>query len=417
MIFRTVSNTSFREPRMFAENCGQRALLPVRSAQTEKRPMGVRNRFTSRTLMRVLWLVLVASGMGHAAGRPEVWKVEPPDWWIGHSLNPVRIMIRGANLTGARVEIDRAGIHPGEPWVNPKGTYAFVDLMIDRGARRCPVSLRLTTAFGTARVPSTIQEPLSREGRFEGFSPDDLIYLIMPDRFANGDRSNDDPPRSRGLLDRSKRRYYHGGDLVGIIERLPYLKELGVTAIWLNPVYDNSDSLDRNEGDRDEAISDYHGYGAVDLNAVEEHFGDLATLRKLVDAAHRLGMKVILDQVANHTGPHHPWIEDTPTPTWFNGTAGSHLSNAWQTWTLADPYSMTGMQRATLEGWFAGILPDLNQRDREAARYLTQNTLWWIGSNRHRRNSGGHTPLCAAALLARLDASDQAGVPEVSRCR
>jgi neopullulanase len=342
--------------------------------------MQLTHHLSDKSLMRVLLLVVVASWMAHAAGPPEVSKVEPPNWWIGHSWNPVRIMIRGANLTGARVETDGAGIYPGEPWVNSKGTYVFVDLMIDRGARAGPVSLRLTTASGTAHVPFTIQEPLSREGRFGGFSPDDLIYLIMPDRFANGDRANDDPPRSRGLLDRSKPRYYHGGDLAGIIERLPYFKELGVTAIWLNPIYDNSDRLDRMRANLQETITDYHGYGSVDFYAVEEHFGDLATAREVVDAAHGLGINVILDQVANHTGPRHPWVADPPTPTWFNGTAGSHLSNAWQTWTLADPHSTAGMRQATLEGWFAGMLPDLNQGDREVARYLIQNTLWWIGS-------------------------------------
>ncbi len=128
-----------------------------------------------------------------------------------------------------------------------------------------------------------------------------------------------------------KPRYYHGGDFQGIINRLPYLKSLGVTALWINPWYDNNNGLNRKEIYDGQPITDYHGYGAIDFYGVEEHFGDLATLRELVEAAHRLGMKVIQDQVANHTGPYHPWVTDSPTPTWYNGTADRHLANTWQT--------------------------------------------------------------------------------------
>ncbi len=201
----------------------------------------------------------------------------------------------------------------------------------------------------------------------------------MPDRFANGDPTNDDPPQSPGLLDRSKGRYYHGGDLQGVIDHLPYLKNLGITALWMNPVYDNNNGLNEKETYDGKAITDYHGYGAVDFYAVEEHLGDLALFRKLVDDAHKLGLKVIQDEVANHTGPYHPWVKDSPTPTWFNGTEAKHLANTWQTWTLQDPNSPPAMQKATLDGWFINILPDLNQDDPECARYLIQNTLWWVG--------------------------------------
>jgi glycosidase len=117
----------------------------------------------------------------------------------------------------------------------------------------------------------------------------------------------------------------------------------------------------------------------VDYYAVEEHFGTLDKFRELVDKAHAAGIKIIQDQVANHTGPYHPWVHDPPTPTWLNGTEAQHLSNTWRTWTLIDPHATSEMRKSTLEGWFAGILPDLNQNDPEVARYLIQNTLWWIG--------------------------------------
>jgi glycosidase len=201
----------------------------------------------------------------------------------------------------------------------------------------------------------------------------------MPDRFANGDPSNDSPPKAPGLIDRTKGRYYHGGDLAGVRQRLPYLKSLGITAIWLNPIYDNNDRLNERERYDGEAITDYHGYGAVDFYAVDEHLGDVAAFKQLVDDAHRAGIKIILDMVANHTGPYHPWVNDSPTPTWFHGTQATHQANTWQVWTLADPYSAPEMREATLDGWFIDILPDLNQSDPEVSRYIIQNTLWWAG--------------------------------------
>jgi glycosidase len=288
-------------------------------------------------------------------------------------------MLRGHGLRGAQLQARGGGVSASRVAVNAAGTTVFADLQVDAGAAPGPRELLVTTAEGRARGRFELLAPLSRPGRFQGFSPDDVIYLIMPDRFANGDPANDDPLRARGLLDRSKGRYYHGGDLRGLRARLPYLADLGVTALWLNPIYDNHDRLNQRETYEGQPITDYHGYGAVDFYAVDEHLGDLAELRALVDDAHARGLKVIQDQVANHSGPYHPWVADMPTPTWFNGTAEKHLANTWQTWTLADPHATAETQRATLEGWFIDILPDLNQDDPEAAAYIIQNSLWWVG--------------------------------------
>jgi glycosidase len=311
---------------------------------------------------------------------PEVLKVEPPSWWPGHSINPVRLLLRGRRLAGATVEAQGGGVSVSLVRANPAGSYLFVDVTIDADARPGPRRLVVRSQAGAAEAPFEVLAPLARPGRFQGFSSDDVIYLIMPDRFANGDPGNDDPPSSRGLLDRARPRYYHGGDFRGIVERLPYLKDLGVTALWLNPWYDNVNHLNEKERYDGQPITDYHGYGAVDFYGVEEHFGTLATLRELVEAAHRQGLKVIQDQVANHTGPYHPWASDPPTPTWFSGTSERHLANTWQTWTLGDPHATAATREATLRGWFIDILPDLDQDDEEVARYLVQNTLWWVGA-------------------------------------
>ena len=322
-------------------------------------------------------LLCVTAALG--APPPEVTKVEPPNWWTGHSINPVRLLIRGHNLAGGRAVADAPGLRVGLVRVNAAGTYLFVDVSIAADAGPGAHPLRIVTAGGEASAPFDVLRPLPQEGRFQGFSPDDIIYLLMPDRFADGDPSNDEPAVSRGLWDRRKPRYYHGGDFQGVIDHLPYLKDLGVTAIWMNPVYDNVNRLNERERYDNQPITDYHGYGAVDFYGVEEHFGTLAQFRELVDAAHSLGIKVIQDQVANHTGPYHPWVKDPPTPTWFHGTEARHIANTWQTWTLIDPHAPPELRRATLDGWFIDILPDLNQDDEEVARYLIQNTLWWIG--------------------------------------
>ena len=337
-----------------------------------------------RALLSIV-LLSVAVSVFAAQRAPEVLKVEPPNWWANHSINPVRVLIRGRRLGGARVTSTSADLKLGSARANESGTYLFIDLEIRRKALPGRRILKITTAAGTTEAPFEIAAPVDRTGRFQGFTTDDVIYLIMPDRFSDGDQTNNEPSQSRGLFDRAKKRYYHGGDFQGIINRLPYLKDLGITAIWLTPWYDNVNHLNERErypdtpGSPRQPITDYHGYGAVDFYGVEEHFGTMAKLRELIDAAHTLGIKVIQDQVANHTGPYHPWAKDSPTPTWYNGTEARHLANTFQTWVLHDPHPVEQTKRETLEGWFIDILPDLNQGDDETARYVIQNTLWWIG--------------------------------------
>ena len=339
------------------------------------------------TLTRAVLLTffLLSSVSAIAAQSPEVTKVEPPNWWAAHSINPVRVLIRGRNLAGARVAPLGAGLAASRVRTNAKGTYLFVDVTINRQAAAGRRRLRIITPAGTTEAVFEISAPLDPKGRFQGFTTDDVMYMILTDRFADGDQSNNDPQPSRGMYDRAKKRYYHGGDFQGIINHLPYLKDLGITSIWLTPWYDNANRLNEREMYPDKPggprlpITDYHGYGSVDFYGVEEHFGTLAKLREMVDRAHALGIKIIQDQVANHSGPYHAWAQDSPTPTWYNGTVDSHLANKFETWVLHDPHPVELMKRETLEGWFINILPDMNQNDEEAARYITQNTLWWIG--------------------------------------
>ena len=326
-------------------------------------------------MVRAVLALLIFIHLATAAA-PAVTKIEPPDWPAGAKAVTLRLLITGSGFSGATVH---CSLPTGAISAGPGGTHLFFDLTIPAGARPATYPIEIRTAGGSARAPFSVVAPLAFPGRFQGFSAEDIIYLIMPDRFADGDSTNDDPPASRGLYNRAKSRYYHGGDFEGIIEHLPYLKDLGVTALWLTPICDNANRLNELETYGEGPITDYHGYGAVDFYAVEEHFGTLDKFRELVDKAHSLGIKVIQDEVANHTGPYHPWAQDPPTSTWFNGSVSQHLSNDWRTWTLIDPHATGETRRRTLDGWFINILPDLNQNDPEAARYLIQNTLWWIG--------------------------------------
>jgi glycosidase len=328
--------------------------------------------------LRTLLLLLSFSGISFA--QPAISKVEPPSWWRGSSLNPIRVLIRGSNLTNARVQSSGNGVTVvGAPKVNDRGTYLFIDLSIAPNARNGKRTLRITAPQGSADTPFEIVNFPNRQTNFQGFSPDDVMYLIMIDRFADGDRDNTDPIESRGVYNRENKFYYHGGDLQGVIDHLPYLKELGVTALWLTPWYDNYDRLNRIELKEDRPSTAFHGYNPHDFYGVEEHFGTLEKLQELVVVAHRAGFKIIQDQVMNHTGPYHPWVDDPPTPTWFNGTRQKHLNNVFQTWVLHDPRPGEQLKKETMEGWFLDFLPDLNQHDKEVERYLIQNTLWWIG--------------------------------------
>ncbi len=299
-----------------------------------------------------------------AAAAPSITKVEPPSWWAGHSTGIVRLLLRGKDLDDCQVHAAR-GLEILESHASENGNYLFVDVKPHRPGT---YTLKVSSRDGDAGARFDVLNPPPAQGRFQGFSSNDLIYEIMPDRFADGDAAND-----KDGFDRKNARAFHGGDFQGILDHLNYLKDLGVSAIWLTPVYKNSAGV----GGRGMG---YHGYHPLDFYAVDEHFGTLDKLRELVDKAHANGMKVILDMVMNHTGAAHPWVEDPPQRDWFHGSPERHLNETFQIWTIPDPHAGPTLRTPVLDGWFADSLPDLNQDNPDVERYLIQNTLWWIGS-------------------------------------
>jgi len=319
------------------------------------------------TLALVLTFVLTA--FGQPVGEPRVSKVEPPNWWTGFQP-AVMVLLYGDNLAGADISVNYPGVSIAKVQTQPDGKHTFVWLRLDRKTRPGDVVINVKTPSGATRATLSLLARSSPEGKFQGITRDDVIYLIMPDRFADGDPSNNQPKGAAdGTYDRSGAKTYHGGDLKGIQEHLPYLKDLGVTALWITPIYDNDDST-----------SDYHGYGAVDEYAVEDHFGTMKDYQALVAAAHQLGLKVLLDMVPNHVGPKHPWAASQPAPNWLHGTKEHHLDTDYYYSPITDPHAVKANYVSALEGWFANVLPDLAQENPLVAEYLLQNALWWTES-------------------------------------
>ena len=334
-----------------------------------------------RTIGLFAWL-LGAVGSTSVLGQagPSVSKVEPPSWWANHSINPVRLLVRGRNLAGAQVKASRPQTVVSAVRVNARGTYLFVSVRLSPSAAPGDYPLTVATTSGRTTVPFRLEAPLDSATNFRGITTEDVIYLIMTDRFSDGDGTNnmpaDSPPAAN---DRRNPRAYHGGDFRGIINHLSYFKELGVTALWLTPWYDNWNGV--NSCNKPWCPNTYyHGYHAIDYYGVEDHFGDLNTLRELIEKAHTLGLKVIQDQVANHVGSRHPWVSDPPLDNWFHGTPQNHLLEKFQNSVLLSPHANRDEVRNTLDGWFSEDLPDMNQDEPEVARYEIQNALWWVGA-------------------------------------
>jgi glycosidase len=329
--------------------------------------------------VKFLALLLACGVTALAQSGPTIGKIDPPSWWANHSVNPVRLLVRGSNLAGAKVSTTNRSLRVSSTRINEAGTALFFDLEIEATLSSGEYPIKIETSKGQTSFPFKVEPALDAKTNFQGITSNDVIYLIMIDRFANGDPSNDVPSGSPAeATDRHNARAYHGGDLRGVIDHLSYLKDLGVTAIWLTPWYDNWNGLNRC-AEPWCPHTYYHGYHATDYYEVEDHFGDFNTLRELVTKAHALGLKVIQDQVANHVGSMHPWVNDPPLPDWFHGTLAQHQRNRFRNFVLLSPHANQEDIRNTLDGWFSDDLPDMNQEEPEVARYEIQNSLWWIG--------------------------------------
>lgn len=311
-------------------------------------------------------LALLVLSCALLAQAPKITKVDPPNWWTNFPHSPM-LMITGENLSNAKVSVDNKSIRILKSESSSDGHYLFVYTDQGNGARAAVARYKVQTSTGTTSFDFELKSRAPLKGRAQGVNAGDVIYLIMPDRFADGDPGNNDPPNARGHYNRGEQHAYHGGDLKGVTEHLGYLRDLGVTTLWLTPWW-------KNDGNS----ADYHGYHVTDFYGVEDHFGTMKDLQDLVAAAHRQGMKVLMDYVVNHTGPNNSWANDPPTPTWLHGSPQKHIAPQYNFWPLVDPHGTTAERAPVLDGWFVDKLPDLNCDDPKLTEYLTDNALWWM---------------------------------------
>ena len=342
----------------------------------------------------LLLTALVAQTLLMSAAKPKVTidRIDPTDWFVGMKNPQVQLMVYGQGIRDvASVTTDYPGVVIDSLVRLDSPNYLLIYMNL-RQAKAGTMTLTFEVKGDKPKAKSqklTASYVLKKRemsgSKRMGFTNADVLYMLMPDRFAQGAGHN---PQVKGMRpykeDRTMPSLRHGGDLNGIREHLDYFKELGVTALWLTPVLEN-DSPDQGEW------STYHGYATTDYYRVDPRFGTNDDYRQLCDEAHQKGLKVVMDMIFNHSGFEHPWIHDMPTKDWLNlpewleqsgGTSDSRgtsfLQTSYKLTPVLDPYASEVDMRETVEGWFVSTMPDLNQRNPHLMRYLIQNSIWWI---------------------------------------
>lgn len=318
----------------------------------------------------VLFLTLL-SGL---LAKGQIDRVEPPNWWVGFKNSTVQLLIKGEGISDMTPQIEYPGVSISEVNKGASVNYLFLDLLIDSEAKSGSFEIVLT-AKGKKKLKFTYQlkERTKSGDKYTGFDSSDVIYLITPDRFANADPTNDIAKSLRETSINRKDDYArHGGDIAGIIQHLDYIDDMGFTAIWPTPLLTN-----------DMFKSSYHGYAVTDLYEIDPRFGTLEDYITLSDEANKKGIKLIMDQVANHCGSEHWWMKDPPFKDWvnyqelFENGQKPVFSNHRRT-TNQDNYASRIDSKEMSDGWFVKTMPDLNQKNPFMATYLIQNSIWWI---------------------------------------
>lgn len=306
-------------------------------------------------------------GLGMNAQKPNIQHIAPKSWWAGMNDSKLQILLHGTNLKNYKVDIKAKGIKLLEVAHEDNPNYAILYLDT-QGAPAQDFSIILTDAKGkTYPIAYKLDARKAHASEIQGFDSSDVLYLIMPDRFANGDSKND---YVKGLyqdkVDRQNGSARHGGDLLGIQQHLDYFKDLGVTALWLNPVQENN----MPEGS-------YHGYAITDYYEVDPRFGGNEAFKNFVTQARSQGLKVVMDMIFNHCGTENYLFKDMPSKNWFNFD-GKYTQTTYHTAVQSDPYATEYAKKLAIDGWFVASMPDFNQRNRHVEKYLIQNSIWWI---------------------------------------
>ncbi len=294
-------------------------------------------------------------------------KIEPPNWWFGMKSDTVQIMIYGKNISDVEIFPQHGPIEVVNVQKAESPNYLFMDLFISPEIKS---DYNFEIGFAKGNQETVINYSiLSRENpkdKFKGFDQNDVMYLIMADRFCDGNSANNNIGDSLDKFTSKDLDGRKGGDIEGIISKLDYLKDLSVTSLWITPMLENNMWMS------------YHGYAATDLYKIDPRFGSNELYKNLVEEAHSKGLKIIMDHVSNHIGINHWWMKDLPFKDWINGTVKNHLHANHNKMTFPDPHSPGESVDLTWDGWFEDYMPDLNQANPFLKKYLIQNTIWWI---------------------------------------
>jgi len=297
----------------------------------------------------------------------QIEHLEPPFWWAGMKNPSLQLMVHGKNISQHTVKLSCEGVRIQSVSSVENPNFLFIDLELDPDVLPGKFDIHFLKNGKTAYSYSyelKEREPGSSER--EGFNNSDVMYLIMPDRFANGDPSNDAISEMKEQPDRSEMLGRHGGDIKGIKDHLDYIAEMGFTAIWLNPVLEN-----------DQERSSYHGYSTTNFFRVDQRFGTNEEYREMCYLAKEKGLKMVMDMIFNHCGSEHWWMKDMPTTDWINYYPDYVSTNHRRT-VNQDPHASNADYTLMRDGWFARSMPDMNVRNPFFANYLIQNSIWWI---------------------------------------
>lgn len=331
-----------------------------------------------RKFLLSLSFIMTALGMNAAV---KIDRVEPTDWYVGMKDPSLQLMVYGEGIREAQVSTDYPGARVDSLVRLDSPNYLLVYLDLS-GAQPGEMKLRFTLGKSKKDVSYRLNARAMAGEERKGFSNADVLYMLMPDRFAQG---KDHEAQVKGMNpyveDRSKPSLRHGGDLRGIRDHLDYFTQLGVTALWLTPVLEN------NSPDGKDGSSTYHGYATTNYYRVDPRFGTNEDYRQLIADAHAKGLKVVMDMIFNHCGFEHPWVSDLPSkdwlnvPEWLSGKEedkAKYLQTSYKLTPVLDPYASEVDKRETVDGWFVPSMPDLNQRNPHVIKYLIQNSVWWI---------------------------------------
>ena len=321
-------------------------------------------------------------------------KVEPPFWWKSMNNSELQIMFHGENISHLKAKIEEEGINllRTEKTNNPNYLFLYID--IDKSFS--PNSFEIQFLLQNNEISSVnyeLKDRIENSELRQGFNSADVIYLITPDRFANGNTENDYYEKLGDKLDRTDEQARHGGDIQGIINSLDYIKDMGFTTIWINPLLINQ--MPR---------TSYHGYATTDYYQIDPRFGTLNDYIKLSEEANKRGIKIVMDQIMNHCGSEHWWMKDLPDSNWFNDKEKFQITNHRRT-VIKDPYAAPSDKEKFIRGWFVDQMPDLNGDHPLLRDYMIQNSIWWVevanlGGIRHDTHCYPGAPFMSAYTCA-----------------